>query len=551
MSTKIYDIIDTENGVKFHVNRMKDNLLIDDINVKPGIKTVKFDFGDIRFMVVIAGEKSFPDVDTLIIGSKIDNISIPNKLFPNIKRVISYSNKYKNGKYLVSEHNEVKFLLNAFCQDENTTIDLTGINVIENKAFHHCKAKEIINADSVDNIISAAFDNSSFYNKKVLKNQCVVIGHYLLKVDETAYRLEIPSNVETAYVNVHLNKVKEVVVHNLKILECILDLPQKLIIAKDAPFFSKISKLKMKGLKYIDVEDGNPFYSSENGVLFTKNKKYLLKFPPGRTGLYKIPEGVNTIDENSFAFSNIEEVIMPSTMRNLKTFAFYNSYLKNVDFGSGLERIGNPHPESGVFSQCGNLKSISFPKQIKSIGAYAFCGSGLEYVSLNDGLKSIDAEAFSGCHINEIVLPATLDDFGSGCLFGISKVVIDKHMSHTSGLSQALTTQHYDNGEKGVQIVQGTKSIYIKRPSWIGNSPYFKSMDTIKEYEEKTFLQLAAMLINNENYVELIKMLNINNYDEEHLREILKLAQSAFDTTAAAYILERLKEIEKNINYEV
>ena len=90
MSTKIYDIIDTENGVKFHVNRMEDNLLIDDINVKPGIKTVKFDFGDIRFMVAIAGGKSFPDVDTLIIGSKIDNISIPNDLFPNIKRVISY-----------------------------------------------------------------------------------------------------------------------------------------------------------------------------------------------------------------------------------------------------------------------------------------------------------------------------------------------------------------------------------------------------------------------------------------------------------------------------
>lgn len=76
-------------------------------------------------------------------------------------------------------------------------------------------------------------------------------------------------------------------------------------------------------------------------------------------------------------------------------------------------------------------------------------------------------------------------------------------------------------------------------------------MNTIKKYEEKTFLQLAAMLINNENYVELIKMLNINNYDEEHLREILKLAQSAFDTTAATYILEKLKETEKNINYEV
>lgn len=46
---------------------MKDNLLVDDINVKSGTKTVKFVFGDIRFMVVIALEKSFPNIDTLII----------------------------------------------------------------------------------------------------------------------------------------------------------------------------------------------------------------------------------------------------------------------------------------------------------------------------------------------------------------------------------------------------------------------------------------------------------------------------------------------------
>lgn len=73
----------------------------------------------------------------------------------------------------------------------------------------------------------------------------------------------------------------------------------------------------------------------------------------------------------------------------------------------------------------------------------------------------------------------------------------------------------------------------------------------IIDTENGVKFHVNRMLINNGNYVELIKMLNINNYDEEHLREILKLAQSAFDTTAAAYILERLKEIEKNINYEV
>ena len=49
----------------------------------------------------------------------------------------------------------------------------------------------------------------------------------------------------------------------------------------------------------------------------------------------------------------------------------------------------------------------------------------------------------------------------------------------------------------------------------------------------------------------LITSTKIYDIIDTENREILKLAQSAFDTTAAAYILEKLKETEKNINYEV
>ena len=127
MSAKIYDIIDTENGVKFHVNRMEDNLLIDDINVKPGIKTVKFDFGDICFMVAIAGGKSFPDVDTLIIGSKIDNISIPNDLFPNIKRVISYRINIKMENILYLNIMKLNFYLMRFAKTKIQPLTWLGL----------------------------------------------------------------------------------------------------------------------------------------------------------------------------------------------------------------------------------------------------------------------------------------------------------------------------------------------------------------------------------------------------------------------------------------
>ena len=40
--------------------------------------------------------ESFPDVEELIIEKGVNNIEIQNTLFPNLKEVVSRSNKYKS-----------------------------------------------------------------------------------------------------------------------------------------------------------------------------------------------------------------------------------------------------------------------------------------------------------------------------------------------------------------------------------------------------------------------------------------------------------------------
>ena len=54
------------------------------------------------------------------------------------------------------------------------------------------------------------------------------------------------------------------------------------------------------GLENVDVENDNPKYMSLSGVLFTKDMSTLMKCPSRKSGTYRIPEGVVSIDDVSF-----------------------------------------------------------------------------------------------------------------------------------------------------------------------------------------------------------------------------------------------------------
>ena len=59
-------------------------------------------------------------------------------------------------------------------------------------------------------------------------------------------------------------------------------------------------------LKSINVNTENIYYSTENGVLFNKNKTKIIKYPEGRSDLseYNIPQGVTEIGEGAFSGCN-------------------------------------------------------------------------------------------------------------------------------------------------------------------------------------------------------------------------------------------------------
>jgi len=55
-------------------------------------------------------------------------------------------------------------------------------------------------------------------------------------------------------------------------------------------------------LTAINVNSGNPNYSSENGVLYNNNKSTLICYPAGKTGSsFTIPNSVNGIGDSAFS----------------------------------------------------------------------------------------------------------------------------------------------------------------------------------------------------------------------------------------------------------
>lgn len=82
-------------------------------------------------------------------------------------------------------------------------------------------------------------------------------------------------------------------------------------------------------LREINVSDNNNWYCSKDGVLFSKNKKSLLKYPMGKScDLYSIPEGTEQIGESAFENAILQVVLIPNSIKRIEEQAF--SWCKNL-----------------------------------------------------------------------------------------------------------------------------------------------------------------------------------------------------------------------------
>ena len=109
-----------------------------------------------------------------------------------------------------------------------------------------------------------------------------------------------------------------------------------------------INLFSSESLQRIHVAEGNPYFSSEDGVLFDKEKKTLLCFPCGRMGTYIVPRCVRIIGEDAFSgCDQLEDLIIPDSVMCIGDEAFKgcSGFDGNLVIPNGVEKIGVENSE--------------------------------------------------------------------------------------------------------------------------------------------------------------------------------------------------------------
>lgn len=205
-------------------------------------------------------------------------------------------------------------------------------------------------------------------------------------------------------------------------------------------------------LTNITVGSKNKNYSSENGILFNKDKTELCVYPAGNSRKeYKISNNVTSIADHAFSYcSNLTNVSIPNSVTNIGNSAFSGcERLSDITIPNGITSISEltfdncksltniTIPESvtnigtNAFSNCTSLTSVKMPSKLTVIGPAAFSNcSSLKNITIPSGVTGIDTYTFRECtSLTEISFPNTVTYFGFESFWGckdLKKVTIPK-----------------------------------------------------------------------------------------------------------------------------
>lgn len=297
----------------------------------------------------------------------------------------------------------------------NSIVIPDGVTTIKENAFYLCSnLKNVSIPTSVKSIGRDAFDFSVC--SKV--NNGYYIGNCLIGTDN-----EINGNFT---IKDGTRLVADSALRGIDNLGNI-SIPASVEIIGDCAFLNFSSE----SLKNITVANENKYFSSENGVLFNKNKTELLCYPCGKKETtYTVPNTVTKLATVSFSGCKLNKLNLPNNLKYIDESAFTETSLKTLSIPesveyigryafdlSGIETINIPKGittiEEGTFYRCMQLKSVSIDNHIKHIGDYAFSACyNLSDINISNNVTSIGKGAFQSTIIQKIELPASLESIG-------------------------------------------------------------------------------------------------------------------------------------------
>ncbi|MBQ7251141.1 MAG: leucine-rich repeat protein [Kiritimatiellae bacterium] len=260
----------------------------------------------------------------------LKSVTIPN----SVTNIGTYAFSKCNNLTQITIPNSVKGIgSHAFYECEYLT-QITipnSIRSIGDGAFNGCKGlRKITIPNSVVNIGSGTFALCNGLTNVTIPNSVTYIGSAAFSFCTGLKSMTIPDSVrsigESAFneciglrslaIPNSVTNIGQYTFHDCSGL-------QKVTIGSGATSINPSAFDGCHGLENIGISSKNANYASEDGVLFSKDKKTLVRYPCGKNGAYAIPSSVKRIGKQSFyGCSNLTNVTIPDGVTDIELEAF-------------------------------------------------------------------------------------------------------------------------------------------------------------------------------------------------------------------------------------
>lgn len=213
-------------------------------------------------------------------------------------------------------------------------------------------------------------------------------------------------------------------------------------------------------LTKITVATGNMYFTSENGILYNKDKTVLLVYPDSKSGTsFTVPAEVETVVSGAFrANKNLTQITIDGNLKTIETYAFSGcSSLEELIINSAVEYI-----DDYAFRYCYKLKKVTLTETIGYIGRDVFQYSALvdyndnytaqgllirdgcivaaketsvEKFAIPEDVTVIAAGVFKWANVKEVIIPASVVSVGEAAFNScekLEKITVFSNSNHLS-----------------------------------------------------------------------------------------------------------------------
>lgn len=295
-------------------------------------------------------------------------------------------------------------------------IDLSNLKTISSEAFFGCTSLENIDLSNIEVIYSRAFGDCDglkelhISNNIKLDNQVFYDCSNLEKVyiDDNVQYIYIPSDTTVDDIFEECNKLRYFYIG--KSFMPTVKVDEYVLLNTDS-----LSFFSMTALEEIEVSPENPYYFTDDGVLYVDEGEIviLLCYPAAKQGEYYSTENALKNIEKDFSIN----ILAFSLNQNIKEVNFtkaivWPEFMDDSDSMKSYELLYRS------FCNC-SVEKVTFPENgLRVIGYYMFQGSQIKVIDLT-GVEEIMRGAFMNCtnlqEANLFSCTTICDDAFKGC----------------------------------------------------------------------------------------------------------------------------------------